>query len=100
VASKNKIREKELESYMRREVERLGGRAYKWVSPGNDGVPDRIVVFPGKVRFVEMKAPGGVLRPQQELQIDWLKDKGIDVAVLSSRADIDDWLKGLSECDC
>lgn len=28
-------------------IRKLGGRAFKWVSPGNDGVPDRIVVLPG-----------------------------------------------------
>lgn len=33
-------------------VKSLGGRAYKFISPGNAGVPDRLVVLPGgKVRF-------------------------------------------------
>ena len=34
--------EKEIEKILRDEVRKLGGRAYKWVSPGNDGAgPDR-----------------------------------------------------------
>lgn len=40
-------------------VKKAGGRAFKWVSPGETGVPDRICVFPaGKVIFVELKRPG------------------------------------------
>ena len=35
----------------------LGGRSYKWVSPGCAGVPDRIVILPnGRVFFVETKS--------------------------------------------
>ena len=40
--------EKDIEKILVGEVKKLGGRAYKWVSPGNDGVPDRIVVFPNR----------------------------------------------------
>ena len=51
------MQEKEIEKILVAEVKKLGGRAYKWVSPGNDGVPDRIVVFPNrKPIFVELKA--------------------------------------------
>ena len=50
------MREKDIEKILVAEVRKLGGRAYKWVSPGNDGVPDRIVIFPGKAPvFVELK---------------------------------------------
>lgn len=34
------MREKDIEKILVAEVRKLGGRAYKWVSPGNDGVPD------------------------------------------------------------
>ena len=40
-------------------IKGLGGKAYKWVSPGNSGVPDRIAVLPGgKIIFIEVKRPG------------------------------------------
>lgn len=66
--------EKEIEKILVREVKRLGGRAYKWVSPGNDGVPDRIVILPGeKPYFVELKSEAGRLSPLQMVQIDRLK---------------------------
>lgn len=39
-------------------IKALGGKAYKWVSPGAAGVPDRICVMPGgKVIFIEVKRP-------------------------------------------
>ena len=54
--------EKEIEKILMAEVKKLGGRAYKWVSPGNDGVPDRIVIFPDRAPiFVELKADNGKL---------------------------------------
>ena len=58
------MRERDVEKILVGEVKRLGGRAYKWVSPGNDGVPDRIVIFPGrKPVFVELKTETGKLSP-------------------------------------
>ena len=40
-------------------IKTLGGRAYKWVSPGTRGVPDRIAVLPGgRIVFIEVKRPG------------------------------------------
>lgn len=69
------MRESELESILVREVRRIGGRAYKWVSPGNDGVPDRIVFFPdGRVFFVELKTETGKLSAVQKIQINRLKE--------------------------
>lgn len=51
--------EKNTEAYLRDRVKALGGRSYKWVSPGCSGVPDRIVILPGgKVIFVELKSEG------------------------------------------
>lgn len=38
---------------------KMGGWAVKFSSPGLDGMPDRLVLFPGgKLGFVELKAPG------------------------------------------
>ena len=64
------MREKDIEKILVAEVRKLGGRAYKWVSPGNDGVPDRIVIFPGKAPvFVELKTDTGKLSALQAVQI-------------------------------
>lgn len=75
--------EKDIEKILVKEVKKLGGRAYKWVSPGNDGVPDRIVILPGKPpMFVELKADTGKLSALQEVQIKRLKDLGQVVYVV------------------
>lgn len=53
------LSEKQIEQYLVKRVKEMGGKAYKFVSPGYDGVPDRLVCFPGGVvEFVELKAPG------------------------------------------
>lgn len=71
------MRERDIEQILVREVKNLGGRAYKFVSPGNNGVPDRIVVFAdGRVAFVELKAKGGRPTKQQLIQMRRLRDLG------------------------
>lgn len=77
------MRESEIERMMRDEIKKLGGRSYKWVSPGNAGVPDRIVIFPGRPpAFVELKADKGTLTALQKAQIETLKALGQDVRVV------------------
>lgn len=77
------MREHDVEKWLVAEVKRLGGRAYKWTSPGNDGVPDRIVILPGRPPiFVELKTDRGRLTALQNVQIGRLRDLGQDVRVL------------------
>lgn len=77
------MRESEIEKILVREVKMLGGIAYKWVSPGNGGVPDRIVVFPGRRPvFVELKTEKGRLTALQEVQVRRLEKLGQKVAVV------------------
>lgn len=75
--------EKDIEKVLVAEVRKLGGRAYKWVSPGNGGVPDRIVVFPNRPPvFVELKAENGKLSALQTAQIRRLRELGQAVYVV------------------
>ena len=77
------MNEHRLEEILIREVSKIGGRAYKWVSPGNSGVPDRIVLFPGgKICFVELKTESGKLSAQQKIQINRLHHLGQDAVVV------------------
>ena len=58
----------------------LGGWALKFVSPGQNGVPDRIVLIPpGRIYFVETKAPGKKLRKLQEYVCGLIKQLGFKV---------------------
>ena len=76
------MRESEIEKILVDGIRKLGGRAFKWVSPGNDGVPDRIVVLPGyPAIFVEMKTVTGKLTSLQRVQVGRLQKMGQDVRV-------------------
>lgn len=84
------MRESTIEAYLRDEVRKVGGKAYKFVSPGNDGVPDRMVCLPGGcVVFVELKAPGKRSTKLQELQQKKLRDLGFPVWVIDSKIEVD-----------
>ena len=75
--------EKDIEKLLVSEVKKLGGRAYKWVSPGNNGVPDRIVIFPNQPPiFVELKTETGKLTNLQQIQIERLRELGQQVEVV------------------
>ena len=61
----------------------MGCLFYKFVSPGNAGVPDRICVTPsGRVIFVELKTKVGKLRPEQKVQLRRLEDHNVLTYVL------------------
>lgn len=86
--------EKDIEKILVSEVKKLGGRAYKWVSPGNDGVPDRIVILPGlRPMFVELKTEKGQLSALQRVQINRLQDLKQDVSVLYGEPQVRDFLE-------
>ncbi|MCX7749188.1 MAG: VRR-NUC domain-containing protein [Clostridia bacterium] len=60
------MREKTIERQLVAEVRKNGGLALKLVSPGFDGIPDRLVLLPkGIIAFVELKRLGEKLRPLQ-----------------------------------
>lgn len=88
------MREKEIEKKLVEGIRKLGGRAYKWVSPGNDGVPDRIVFLPeGLVFFVELKTETGKLTALQEVQLGRLKALGQNVRVLHGIREVEKFLR-------
>ena len=72
--------EKDTEAFLRDTVRALGGRSYKWVSPGCAGVPDRIVILPnGRIFFVELKSEGKTSSAQQRKRQTELRALGCAV---------------------
>ena len=72
--------EKEPEKKFTEAVKKCGGIAFKFVSPGNAGVPDRLVILPGgRIGFVELKQEGKKPTPLQRRQQKRLKELGWDV---------------------
>lgn len=90
------MKESEIETYFVWTVERMGGKAYKFASPSQRGVADRIACLPnGQTWFVELKTKGGRLSPLQKMfaaEVLGLKQKHI---VLWNKEAIDQWQESL-----
>jgi hypothetical protein len=88
------VRESKIEAHLIREVRRLGGTAYKFVSPNRRGVPDRLVLLPDRpVFFAEIKAPGEKLRPEQKREARRIGNLGTAVLVFDSIEAVDKFFK-------
>jgi len=75
--------ESRIERALVRGIKRAGGWAIKLVSPGNAGVPDRLVLLPGGlVIFVELKQDTGRLSPLQQEMHTRLRELGMQVRTL------------------
>ena len=83
------MRENQIEAKLKQMVEKQGGIAPKFVSPGLSGMPDRLVLLPGgHIAFVEVKAPGKAPRPLQEARHRILRKLGFKVYVLDDAGQI------------
>lgn len=81
--------EADIEAKFRDAVKAAGGKAFKFISPGNSGVPDRLVVLPGnRIGFVELKQKGKKPSVLQTKQLNWLRSRGCTTAVLDKTEDI------------
>lgn len=84
--------EREIERYMVRRVEALGGKAYKFTSPGRAGVADRIVCLPnGETWFVEIKTEGGRLSALQKVFAEDMIRMNQRYVVVWSKGQIDEF---------
>lgn len=77
------MNEKILERRLVKTVKMMGGLCMKFVSPGLDGVPDRIILLPGgRIGFVEIKTTGLTLRPLQMRRKKQFENLGFSVFIL------------------
>lgn len=90
--------EKQIEAKLVKGIEEMGGIAYKFVSPGNVGVPDRLIVLPGGcVQFVELKTDTGQLSAIQYEQMIRLRLRGAHVWVLHGLPEVQTFLAACRE---
>lgn len=88
------MQEKYIERKLVKAVKEMEGIALKFVSPGFDGMPDRLVLLPmGRIAFVEVKSPGKKPRPLQLARHEMLRKLGFKVFILDDAADIEKILK-------
>ena len=91
------MREKEVEQALVRSVRKVGGLCMKFICPGMDGVPDRLVLLPfGKCAFVELKAPGKKPRPLQIRRMKPITAIGIPCYVIDTKEQIGGVLDAIS----
>lgn len=89
--------EKSIEKYLKSEVKKAGGLSFKFSSPAHRGVPDQIILFPGDVYFVEVKAPNGKLSRLQEVCINDMTSLDAQVRVVYSKEDVDEFLRSYKD---
>lgn len=92
-------KEASIEDYLRARVADLGGVCIKLSPVGLRGVPDRLIVLPGRVIFVELKRPkGGVIAALQHWWRDRLIALGCEHQYVKTRAEVDALL-GETTCE-
>lgn len=78
------IREREIEAKYVKTWRAAGALVFKFTSPGQRAVPDRLVLWPGgRAEFVEFKAPGKKPTAAQHRMHDRLRSKGFVVKVIN-----------------
>lgn len=88
--------ERDIEAYLVAAIKARGGKAYKFVSPANRGVSDRVVVLPGgAVWFVELKTETGRLSPLQDVFRRDINGLGGNYVCLYGKKEVEQWLRSL-----
>ncbi|MFJ5071678.1 VRR-NUC domain-containing protein [Kitasatospora sp. NPDC088556] len=90
-------RERDIEDYLLAQCRAHGFLCLKFVSPARGGVPDRIVVAPRGIVFVEVKRPGGRLRKLQQRTHAKLRGHGAEVHVVDDKPGVDAFIAHLLE---
>ena len=87
------MRESAIEKYLTNQIKKLGGLSYKWVSPGNSGVPDRIIILFRKVYFIEVKTLEGKPSKLQKIVLNTLENAGCNILIIHSKGEVDEFCK-------
>ena len=88
--------EKHIEKKLVDAVRQLGGLCPKFVSPGMDGMPDRLILMPGgHMAFAELKAPGKKPRPLQLHRHAQLRALGFQVFIVDAPEQIEEVLDAI-----
>jgi hypothetical protein len=92
------MKEKIVENHFVWAVERIGGKTYKFTSPGRKGVADRIACLPdGSTWFVELKTKGGRLSVLQKMFMSDMALLNQKYACLWTTEQIDEFIKTISK---
>lgn len=87
--------ERQIEHYLALSCCKIGALCLKFTSTSNAGVPDRLIIFKGRLVFVELKRPNGKPRPLQKEVARRLREAGAKVYCLSTKEQVDEFIKDL-----
>ncbi|MGL6202075.1 MAG: VRR-NUC domain-containing protein [Lachnospiraceae bacterium] len=88
--------ESKIEDWLNKQINEMGGLSFKWVSPNNPGVPDRIYIFPSNhVYFVELKTEIGRLSNIQKWQRERLQQMGVNYRLVKGMDEAKELIKEL-----
>ena len=87
------MRESFIEAFLVRFVNAKGGMCLKQEWINTRGAPDRLVVLPGKLLMVELKAPGVKPEPHQLRMHERLRALGVQVEVIDSIEHVEELFK-------
>ena len=79
-----KISEAQIEKKVTEHAKRAGWLSYKWVSPSQRWVPDRLYFKNGQVKMIEFKAPGQFPPKGQAIIHKMLRSEGCTVHVIDT----------------
>lgn len=92
------MKERDVEKYLKTNIEKNGGMCLKFVSPGKSGVPDRLCLLDGGFHFfVEVKALGEKTRPLQTKCHREFLHLGHPVYVVDCKEQVDELIRELGE---
>ena len=79
-----KLSEAQIEKKVTQYAKRAGWLSYKWTSPSQRWVPDRLYFKDGEVKMIEFKALGKFLSPGQAIIHKMLRSEGCAVHVINT----------------
>lgn len=92
------MREISVENYLKKQCSKHHIMCHKYISPGKNGVPDRLLAghrYDDKIPliiFVELKAPGKKLRPLQVATHNTMRSYGCIIDTADSYDDVNNIL--------
>ena len=92
------MRESQVEQYFKKKAEQHGWLCYKFTSPSNAGVPDRLIIKDGHTIYVELKAPNQTPRKLQQAVFRKMREHGATIVVLDSKPAVDTFFQEENIC--
>lgn len=86
---KRQLKERDIERHLVKQAGRHNILCYKFTSPSNNGVPDRLLIGHGQTIFVEVKRPGEKVRPLQQVVINDMIKHGATVHIVDTKKGVD-----------